>query len=87
MSTLLHRFWFTFKNPPQLSALNLGCGVTAYSRDDALGLLQGRSSIPMDSLQIDEVVENVQIDSLDPGHVLPNMGDVSQRGVWFPLGL
>ena len=86
MNTLLHRFWFTFKNPPQLSVLNLGCGVTAYSRDDALGLLQGRSSIPMDSLQIHEVVENVQIDSLDPGHVLPNMGDVSQRGVWFPLG-
>ena len=85
MNALLHRFWFTFKNPPQLSVLNLGCGVTAYSCDDALALLQGRSSFPMDGLEICEVVENVQIDSLDPGHVRPNIGDVSQRGVWFPL--
>jgi hypothetical protein len=24
--------------------------------------------------------------SLDQGHVIPNMGDYSLRGIWFPLG-
>lgn len=82
MSASLHRFWFTFKNPPPFSVLNLGCGVTAYNHDDALALI----NVPATGLEIDRVIENVQVDSLDPGHVRPNIGDVSQRGVWFPLG-
>jgi hypothetical protein len=32
-----------------------------------------------------EVVENVDVRDLDEGHVLPNLGDPSARGVWFPL--
>jgi hypothetical protein len=33
-----------------------------------------------------EVIEDVEVSALDPAHVLPNMGDPSQQGVWFPMG-
>jgi len=35
---------------------------------------------------IKNTVTDVDISKLDQGHVRPNMGDPSQRGVWFPLG-
>jgi len=28
--------------------------------------------------------EDVDVRALDGGHVLPNMGDPSVRGVWYP---
>ena len=86
MNASLHRFWVKFKNPPSFSPLNMGCGVTAYSRDDVLAQVRASSLMPVAGLEIDGVVENVAIDSLDARHVRPNMGDASQRGVWFPLG-
>jgi len=30
------------------------------------------------------VVEDVDVRDLDPGRVVPNMGDPTLRGVWFP---
>jgi hypothetical protein len=30
--------------------------------------------------------ENLDIRTLDQGHVIPNMKDPTLRGVWFPLG-
>jgi hypothetical protein len=40
-------------------------------------------------LEVPEIVEcrqDVDVSELDRSHVLPNMGDVTVRGVWFPLG-
>ena len=83
---MLHRYWFMFKNAPIFSPLNLGCGVTAYSYDDAVGMLSSRVSAGETTLAILNVVENVDVETLDRGHVLPNLGDVAARGIWFPLG-
>jgi len=34
-----------------------------------------------------EVVKaDVKFDDLDDGHVKPNMGTISNRGIWCPLG-
>jgi hypothetical protein len=33
-----------------------------------------------------EVIEDIDIATLDPKHVLPNMADPSQPGIWFPVG-
>ena len=77
----LHRFWFSLQDVPPLSALNVGCGVTAYSHDDAIQILKGRvfeKSVPACS-----VIEDIDISTLDENHVLPDMGVVTQRGVWF----
>jgi hypothetical protein len=58
-----------------------GCGVTAYDRDDALRILQhdlfGREPIP----KIVSVIEDVDISSLDRGHVIPNMEVPIWRGI------
>lgn len=84
--THLHRFWFRFdpsaQRPPAATAL--GCGVTGVDREDAERLL---SSILFDHAELPrvlEVVQDVDVRELDPGHVLPNIGDPSIRGVWFP---
>lgn len=82
----LHRFWFTFKEAQQFSPLNIGCGVTAYSHADALAILESMVFIGKPVLEINSVVEDVDVQMLDQNHVIPNMGLVTNRGVWFPLG-
>ncbi|MDE1461026.1 hypothetical protein [Spartinivicinus poritis] len=84
----LHRFWFRFDfklddgSPP---GLLMGCGVTAYNYDDALELL--KSKVFKDIVPPPKSVEeDVDVSTLDTGHVLPNMGNVTVRGIWFPLG-
>jgi len=83
------RYWFTFdlnmKDPHPYGAL-LGCGVTAYSKEDALDLIRSRVFAKHPFPPIRGIREDVDVSTLDPGHVLPNMGNVLRRGIWFPLG-
>jgi hypothetical protein len=72
-SPLLCRFWF--QRPT-----GFGYGVTAYSREDAESLLAEEGLEP----DWVEVVEGVDVSSLDPGHVLSNVGLVPVRGIWYP---
>jgi hypothetical protein len=82
---VLRPFWFRFEPMPAPTAINLGCGVTAFSREDALALLQqrvfGANGIP----PLVEVIEDVTRAAIDP-HVVPNIGTLEERGVWFPQG-
>ncbi len=82
----LRRFWFKFERLPAPTPINLGCGVTAYSRDDALALLRDRVFGARGLPPITQVIEDVSTTRLDPKHVLPNLGNPAQRGVWFPQG-
>ena len=71
----LTRFWFTTKG-------GRGIGVTAFSREDAEFLI---SELPSSiDKEILDVVENIDIRTLDQGHVIPNMRPPNWRGVWFP---
>jgi hypothetical protein len=63
-----------------------GCGVTAWSHEDALRLLRERVFVRQPLPPVRRCVEDVDVSTLDPGHVLPNMADPTRRGVWFPLG-
>jgi hypothetical protein len=58
-----------------------GFGVTAYSADDAFQLLAD-ANLPMDSGP--PKIREVGFDELDNNHVVPNMGVISRRGVWYP---
>jgi hypothetical protein len=85
----LRRFWAEF----ELSGLEyipagiaIGCGVTAFSFDDAMGLIRDSIFAGHDMPLIARFVEDVDIRSLDQNHVVPNMGVPSRRGIWFPLG-
>lgn len=82
----LHRYWFTFRDPPVASFFGLGCGVTAVDREDAERLLRGAWFAAQGLPRIHDAIEDVDVRDLDAGHVLPNMGDPSIRGVWFPRG-
>jgi hypothetical protein len=64
----------------------VGCGVTAWTNDDALWLLQHHVFGGRSDFEVLSVVEDIDISTLDCGHVLPNMGTPSDRGIWFPLG-
>jgi hypothetical protein len=81
----LRRFWFRFEpsDTDLFIGRAFGCGVTAVDRRDAEDLMRVqafRGTLP----QVVEVIEDVDVRDLDESHVIPNMGDPSIRGVWFP---
>jgi hypothetical protein len=65
----------------------IGFGVTAWSIDDALGLIHdldfGRY-LP-DNLAEVRVKEKVTVAELDRPHVVVNMGPIAVRGMWYPF--
>lgn len=72
---LLVRFWFE-------TSVGRGIGVTAYSLEDALSLIASDKSLA--EQEIVSYVENIDVGTLDEGHILPNMGAPNFRGIWFP---
>lgn len=85
--TKLKRYWFKFDSAENLPiGIIMGCGITAYNREDALLLLKNdvfkREDIPNPIV----FIENIDVSTLDQGHVIPNMSSPDHRGVWFPLG-
>ncbi|MEM1059261.1 MAG: hypothetical protein AAGK14_08430 [Verrucomicrobiota bacterium] len=86
--SLLTRYWFRFDPARGVDRIysNLGCGVTAFHMEDAKNLMADKIFAPDDLPPIAEMIENVDVSSLDAGHVLPNMMPPSVRGIWFPIG-
>jgi hypothetical protein len=85
---MLVRYWFEFdftnENIPY--GLSMGCGLTAYNHDDAISLLNEHVFKDIPIPKIKKFIENIDISTLDAGHILPNMLPPNLRGVWFPLG-
>ena len=82
----LRRFWFNFELIDTPTVLNLGCGVTAHDYDDAIALLQERIFSKETIPKITRCIQDVDVSTLDASHVLPNLGLVVDRGIWFPQG-
>jgi hypothetical protein len=80
----LHRYWLRFDpTRPIPVGFQMGCGITAFSQDDAMRLL--RKVYPERfEIRVSEVVTDVALSDLESRHVIPNIGDHTQRGVWFP---
>ncbi|MGI8669954.1 MAG: hypothetical protein ACR2J3_08950 [Aridibacter sp.] len=70
----LRRFWFETKQ-------GFGLGITAYSLEDAELLIKRAN---LDNYEVLEVIEDIDIQTLDQNHIIPNMGECNFRGVWFP---
>jgi hypothetical protein len=83
------RYWIEFERsvattlPP---GTTLGIGVTAFGKDDALALVRQRVFDDGELPRIAVLIEDVDVPTLDAGHVLPNMAPPVERGVWLPLG-
>jgi len=89
VENVFRRFWIEFveTNGTNLPiGISRGCGVSAYSYDDAIQILEDRVFTHGNIPEIANVIEDVDVSSLDEGHVLPNIGNTLIRGVWFPLG-
>ena len=71
------RYWFKTR-------LRLGIGVTPHTLEDARRMISERLTIG-DFGEIIEIVTDVDVRSLDQGHVIPNMGPCSNRGIWYPF--
>ena len=86
----LHRYWVTFdtgRGPLRYGSwagLSAGCGVTAWTREDALFLLQRDLFRQQPMPPVVSVIEDIDPSTLDAGHILPNIGVVTWRGVWYP---
>jgi hypothetical protein len=84
MNAVLRRYWFEFEPISTPYPLNPGCGVTAYNYADAVSLMRDSVFGGGDTPKITRFLEDVDVSKLDAGHVIPNMGSVLVRGVWFP---
>lgn len=85
----MKKYWFQFlaSNTETLPiGISLGCGISAYNYEDAIQLISEKVFTNDVIPGIDSVIEGIDISTLDEAHVLPNMGDVTVRGIWFPLG-
>ncbi len=82
---MLHRFWFQFERRDDLpGGVRIGCGVTALSEAAAIGLMRervfGGHALPA----MGKCTVDVDVSSLDAGHVRLNMGNPAPCG--SPLG-
>ncbi len=64
--------------------MTLGCGVTAYTEEDAIRLIREVALEGAPLPAIEHIHEDFPFDMLDVNHVIPNMGVMVERGVWFP---
>jgi hypothetical protein len=86
MALELVRHWFEFDMPEPPQRRVPWVGVTAWTLDDARLLVSegvfGGRELP----GVTALIENVDVSTLDEGHVLPNMAPPNERGIWYPRG-
>jgi hypothetical protein len=85
---LMTRYWFEFKSNSRELPFGImhGCGVTAYDYNDALSILEQKVFKGQQIPEFKVKKENIDVRTLDQGHVIPNMKDPTLRGIWFPIG-
>ena len=75
-------YWMSF---PENERFPLGIGVTAYSLEDAFALVQQQGiEWPAQASRID-VRRGITVHDLDQSNVVPNIGPMQLRGVWYPV--
>ena len=85
MAISLIRFWVEIELPEGMVHTR-HFGVTAHSLDDALSLLHACAAYPLRTPPVlVNALPNVDVRTLDPGHVRPNMSSPNWRGVWYPI--
>ena len=64
----------------------MGYGVTAWTEDDALAILKAKVFANGPLPDNPTFTPDIDISTLDAGHIRPNMGSPNWRGIWYPLG-
>jgi len=73
-------YWFTFPTQPHGP---LGLGVTAYSLEDAISLMEAQGYRFHENGET-KVIEVKSTTDLDQSNVVRNMGPIIFRGIWYP---
>jgi hypothetical protein len=74
---MLTRFWFPLSR-------GVGIGVTASSDEEALRFAEDVRQEFFPDATIGRPIRDIDVSTLDAGHVLPNIGPSNVRGVWYP---
>ena len=75
-------YWISFPQDPNLV---LGIGVTAFSEEDAFNIIEERGLDEWYRGASEIKVEaGIRIDDLDPKNIVPNIGPMQLRGIWYP---
>ena len=77
----LQTFWITF---PENLNLPFGIGVTAESEEDAYFLIEKEGIDWYEHASKIEIKKGISINDLDQSNVVPNIGPIQFRGVWYP---
>jgi hypothetical protein len=78
----MQAYWIRVERQPLPTILNLGAGITADSEEDARSIFaEAFGAVPIVS-----ITAISGMNTLDQGHVVPNMGNWFRKGVWFPQG-
>jgi hypothetical protein len=82
----LHRYWIEFDTTPDdtVPPMRRQCGVTAYTIDDALMIVQAQLFAPDAIPPVLRISEDFDVSTLNANHILPNIGLTTHRGIWFP---
>lgn len=85
---MVRRYWIELEQTidKHVPGTLAGVGVTAYTKEDAMKLVQARIFQGNQIPPIRRFKVDISIGDLDPKHVVPNMRDPSKRGIWFPAG-
>jgi hypothetical protein len=76
---MLYVYWVALREPmPGWAKV----GVTAQSEADAHELILAQ----IGPCEIETIEPIADMNTLDAGHVLPNIGNHLRRGIWYPLG-
>ena len=79
---MLRPYWVQLARRPEPTPLNIGIGVTAASEEESRAMVL-QAVEDADIVSVSPVLDATE---LDQGHVVPNMGNLLVRGIWFPLG-
>jgi len=86
MASLI-RYWFEFDSTaPSAARLTPWWGVTAWTVEDARGLILGTTRFGQSLPPVTRLIEDVDVSTLDQEHVARNMLAPNERGIWYPKG-
>ena len=85
----LHRYWIEFDlthyaDPPM--SIAMGFGITARTEEQALAMVQERVFGGRPLPEMKSIARDLDVSTLDPKHIRPNMGNPAVLGIWFPMG-
>ncbi|MCL6416650.1 hypothetical protein MIB92_13400 [Aestuariirhabdus sp. Z084] len=73
----LQPYWFPLDQ-------GIGIGITAYSEGEAISLAEECLKKYYPNQELGKPIIGLSVNELDQGHVIPNMGPINLKGVWFP---